>query len=639
MSSIKMTPPTFDTKLYRSGPRGANKAVKNFMFKLRGWAQATTISSKIGQGGETSLAWTCITNAALRHAHVSYPPASGHGANAKSKMLNRSAQAQTHYALMNSGLLEILPAEFQLYDMDAYDNVDRAIDGEPCPVGTNIVECLEKLGVMTAYDIEARFDAFRDDLKGFKPLEKKTHHEFLRIEDWFNNAKVEVQELKALDAYATQQPTLLSGIHNALHRLDTDPAKLVNFDKFLNDNERNEDLESYLRNLQAYIAGKYNKFKIAQGVEQHANYTQDKVQAKGKSSTFTGVPCDFCGEHAKHELKECRRMKEALQALKMKQLHDRASRDKKPRYQPYSKGPGNSYGQGKGRGNTGDQRSGHNRSNGADKHNGHRHDNHRNGQRGGSGPDRRNGGNADNRGSGNTGNRGGNRNSGNYNRNNGGQNPRYKGNNYDPNYQSKRQGAASSNIVLLDSAGNLPNSVTFASDTAEEMQALAVMVIDPTIHPKVTTDGCPACNTPVTTHTGNGGTTYHVYQCNHGDGLLNCPDLRNSLQLQRDDPDGRWVYKDDTQHLKSYPEDIKYIPALDLKSDTGTPKVTNDTIMTDDESLCSCPSLVNSSTDASSIGNVNDGNVDDYGNADDYIAYCAPDSNGMLGGGQCVFIK
>ena len=227
-------------------------------------------------------------------------------------------------------------------------------------MGTNIVECLEKLGVMTAYDIEARFDAFRDDLKGFKPLEKKTHHEFLRIEDWFNNAKVEVQELKALDAYATQQPTLLSGIHNALHLLDTDPAKLVNFDKFLNDNEDTEDLESYLRNLQAYIAGKYNKFKIAQGVEQHANYTQDKAPAKGQSSTFTGVPCEFCGEHSKHELKNCRRKKEALQALKVKQLHDRAGRDKNPRYQPYSKG--NSNGQGKGRGNSGDQRTGHNRS-------------------------------------------------------------------------------------------------------------------------------------------------------------------------------------------------------------------------------------------------------------------------------------
>ena len=96
--------------------------------------------------------------------------------------------------------------------MDAYDDMDRAVDGEPCPVGTNIVECLEKLGVMTAYDIEARFDTFRDDLKGFKTLEEKTHREFLRVEDWFKNAKVEVQELKALDAYATQQPTLRSGL-------------------------------------------------------------------------------------------------------------------------------------------------------------------------------------------------------------------------------------------------------------------------------------------------------------------------------------------------------------------------------------------------------------------------------------------
>ena len=146
---------------------------------------------------------------------------------------------------------------------------------------------------------------------------------------------------------------------------------------------------------------KYNKFKIAQGVEQHANYTQDKAPAKGQSSTFTGVPCEFCGEHSKHELKNCRRKKEALQALKVKQLHDRAGRDKNPRYQPYSKG--NINGQGKGRGNSGDQRTGHNRSNGAGNHNGHRHDNHRHGQRGGSGPDRRNGCflfcNTDNRGS------------------------------------------------------------------------------------------------------------------------------------------------------------------------------------------------------------------------------------------------
>ena len=67
MSSIKMQPPAFDTDLYRSGPSGANKAVKNFMFKFRGWAQATTISTKLGQGGETTLAWVCITNTELRH--------------------------------------------------------------------------------------------------------------------------------------------------------------------------------------------------------------------------------------------------------------------------------------------------------------------------------------------------------------------------------------------------------------------------------------------------------------------------------------------------------------------------------------------------------------------------------------------
>ena len=108
MSSIKMQPPTFDTDLYRSGSSGANKAVKNFMFKFRGWAQATTISTKLGQGGETTLAWVCITNAELRHAHPGYPPATGHGSNAKSKTLNRSAQASAHYTLMNSGLLDII---------------------------------------------------------------------------------------------------------------------------------------------------------------------------------------------------------------------------------------------------------------------------------------------------------------------------------------------------------------------------------------------------------------------------------------------------------------------------------------------------------------------------------------------------
>ena len=43
MSSIKTQPPTFDINLYRSGPRGANKAVKDFMSKFRGWAQATQL--------------------------------------------------------------------------------------------------------------------------------------------------------------------------------------------------------------------------------------------------------------------------------------------------------------------------------------------------------------------------------------------------------------------------------------------------------------------------------------------------------------------------------------------------------------------------------------------------------------------
>jgi hypothetical protein len=145
----------------------------------------------------------------------------------------------------------------------------------------------------------------------------------------------------------TQQPTLRSAIHNALHHLDTVPNSLINFDKFLNDNEDTADLESYLRNLQAYIAGKYNKFKIAQDSTHNVNYIHDKPLVKGKFITFTGVPCDFCGKHSCHEMKDCRRKKEALQALEVKKLHDRASgRDKNSRFQPYSKG--NSNGQGKG---------------------------------------------------------------------------------------------------------------------------------------------------------------------------------------------------------------------------------------------------------------------------------------------------
>jgi hypothetical protein len=49
-----------------------------------------------------------------------------------------------------------------------------AVGGDPCPVGTKIIKCLEKLGVMTVYDVEACFDAFRADLKGFAPLKQKT---------------------------------------------------------------------------------------------------------------------------------------------------------------------------------------------------------------------------------------------------------------------------------------------------------------------------------------------------------------------------------------------------------------------------------------------------------------------------------
>jgi hypothetical protein len=49
--------------------------------------------------------------------------------------------------------------------------------------------------------------------------------------------------------------------------------------------------------------------------------------------------------------------------------------------------------------------------------------------------------------------------------------------------------------------------------------------------------------------------------------------------------------------------DIKYIPALDFHPDTSSLPVTGDTTMVDDNSTCSCPSLVNSSTDESSIDN------------------------------------
>ena len=49
--------------------------------------------------------------------------------------------------------------------------------------------------------------------------------------------------------------------------------------------------------------------------------------------------------------------------------------------------------------------------------------------------------------------------------------------------------------------------------------------------------------------------------------------------------------------------DIKYIPALDFHPDTSSLPVTGDTTMVDDNSTWSCPSLVNSSTDESSIDN------------------------------------
>ena len=111
MSSVKMTLPVFDFDTYQSNPRGAHKAIKDFLSKFCGWAQATVISTKLGQGGECSLAWTCVTDPEARHTYIGYHPSHGPGATAKS--LNRSAQAHVHYVLMNSGLHQVIPSEFQ----------------------------------------------------------------------------------------------------------------------------------------------------------------------------------------------------------------------------------------------------------------------------------------------------------------------------------------------------------------------------------------------------------------------------------------------------------------------------------------------------------------------------------------------
>ena len=56
-----------------------------------------------------------------------------------------------------------------------------------------------------------------------------------------------------------------------------------------------------------------------------------------------------------------------------------------------------------------------------------------------------------------------------------------------------------------------------------------------------------------------------------------------------------------TLNLKSYPFDIKHIPALAPSPVMVTQPITGDVNMVDDDSYCSCPSLVNSSTDESSV--------------------------------------
>ena len=90
---------------------------------------------------------------------------------------------------------------------------------------------------------------------------------------------MEVQELKALDVYAAQQPTLRSAIRNTLHRLETVPNRLITFNKFLNNNAETADVENYLRNLHEYIASKYNKVKIEEEVKSSANVVNETKAA------------------------------------------------------------------------------------------------------------------------------------------------------------------------------------------------------------------------------------------------------------------------------------------------------------------------------------------------------------------------
>ena len=97
------------------------------------------------------------------------------------------------------------------------------------------------------------------------------------------------------------------------------------------------DVENYLRNLQAYIASKYNKFKIAEDVKPNANYVNDnnggnnssipalcgphashptEEYRKRKIPHFDCIPCGWFGPHARHAIAECRNMKEAKELWK-----------------------------------------------------------------------------------------------------------------------------------------------------------------------------------------------------------------------------------------------------------------------------------------------------------------------------------
>jgi hypothetical protein len=93
--------------------------------------------------------------------------------------------------------------------------------------------------------------------------------------------------------------------------------------------------------------------------------------------------------------------------------------------------------------------------------------------------------------------------------------------------------------------------------------------------------------------------------------------------MMREDID-HGVYNDETLNLKSYPLDIKHIPALAPSPVMVTQPITGDVNMVDDDSYCSCPSLVNSLTDESSVGN------EDLFDTDGLPVSFAPDCDGKV---------